>query len=109
MKSEKRPMAITIACLLMAVGLIPALFIVFSEEAANVGRWYPPFMAFTVVGGFVCLVYMWMMKKIGVYLYVGMFAVAQTVILSMGFFNIASMIPSLILIAVGFMNIKKMD
>ena len=109
MKSEKRPLAITIACLIMALGLIPSLFIVFSEDAANIGRWYPPFMAFTVVGGFVCLIYMWMMKKIGIYLYVGMFIVAQAIMLSMGFFDIASMIPSLILITVGFINIKKMD
>lgn len=106
---EKRPVVITVICILGFIGAAVTIPMIFSDIAKAIGAWYPPYLAFTTVIGLACMVGLWMMKKWGIIVYAGFFAVNQVVLLTMGVWNVLSLIIPAIVIVIGLLQFSKMD
>lgn len=108
-EKAKRPIAITIICVLGLLGAVISVPLIFSSVARGIGAWYPPSLALCSVIGLACMVGLWMMRKWAVFLYTGMVAVNQVVLLAMGVWNPLALALPLIVVAVAFMNLSKMS
>jgi hypothetical protein len=103
-----RPVAITVVCLLGFVGAAGAIWILASGIARQVGAWYPPFLAFSSIGGAVSFVGLWMMRRWGVILYSGLTLLSQVVLLLAGRWNLLAVALPGIVIAIGFGYFSRM-
>jgi len=108
-EKAKRPIAITVICVIGFIGAALAVPLVFSATARGIGAWYPPYLALCSVVGFACMVGLWMMRKWAVFLYTGMTAVNQVILLAMGVWNPLALVLPLIVVVVSFMNLSKMS
>ena len=104
-----RPVAITVICILGFIGVAVSLPLIFSATAAGIGSWYPPFLGLSTVGGLICMIGLWKMKKWAVFLYTALVVVCQIVLLSMGLWSAFSFLVPLIIIAIGFAYLSKMS
>jgi hypothetical protein len=106
----ERPTVITVICVLMGIGAVlglPAVFL--AGSMVKFPGWYMPFVLVSAVVGLVCMVGLWKMKKWGVFLYTGMFAVGQVVMLVGGLWGVGGLIIPVIVIAVMFSQLSKMS
>jgi hypothetical protein len=106
-QAPQRPTAITVICVLMALGtvaVIPALFV----AGSMLPGWYTPFLLASSVVGIACMIGLWTMKKWAVYVYTAMTLVGQIVMLSTGLWTPMSIIVPAIVIAIMFANLGKM-
>ena len=106
--SNSRPVIITVLCVVMVVGAVISIPIIFSQIARNIGAWYPPLVAFSVVVGLVCMIGIWKMRKWGVYAYTAFFVVNQVVLLATGLWSISALAIPGIFIAIMFSQVSKM-
>ncbi len=106
---KKRPNAITIICLIGFLGAAISVPVIFSEVAAMIGAWYPPYVAFSVIVSFASMVGLWLMKKWSVIVYTALFVLNQIVLLVMGLWSVGALVIPAIVIAIGFANYSKMD
>jgi hypothetical protein len=105
---QQRPIAITIVCVIGFLGLIPAVWVTFSEAARNVGPWYPPFMGVSMMVGLASFAGLWMMRRWALYLYTGFGAVVQAILLATGLWQpLAALLP-LIIVGIGFAYFSRM-
>lgn len=107
--ANKRPLAITIICVLGFVGTLAILPILFSGLASQIGAWYPPFLVFASVVGFTCMVGLWKMKKWAVYIYTGMVILNQLIMVLMEVWTISALIAPVIVIAIAVYYLDRMD
>jgi hypothetical protein len=103
-----RPVAITILCVVSALGAVAAIVMVFTEAARAIGAWYPPCLALSAVIGAACTVGFWLMRRWALYLYTAMFVVNQIVLFAMGLWSISVLILPVIVIAIGFAYFSRM-
>ena len=106
-QAHQRPTAITVICILMALGavaVIPALFV----AGAVLPGWYTPFLLASSAVGLACMVGLWTMRKWAVYVYTAMTLVGQVVLLATGLWAPMSIIVPAIVIAIMFANVGKM-
>ncbi len=108
-EKAKRPIAITIICVLGLIGAVVSVPLIFSSVARSIGAWYPPYLALCSVIGLACMVGLWMMKKWAVFLYTGLLVINQVVLLAMGVWNPLALVVPLIVVVVAFMNLSKMS
>lgn len=108
-EKAKRPIAITIICVVGFIGAALAIPLIFSPTARGIGAWYPPYLAFCSVVGLACMVGLWLMRKWAVFLYTGLTAVNQVVLLAMGVWNPLALALPLIVVVVAFINLSKMS
>ena len=108
-QKKKRPIAITIICILGFLGVAFSIPILFSGAAGRIGDWYPPYAGFCAVIGLVCMVGLWLMKKWAACTYAGFVALNQIVLLSMGVWKPNVLIIPAIVIGVTMAYIKEMD
>jgi len=106
--ASARPTAITVVCVIGFIGALLAVPLVFTDIARKTGPWYPPYLAFGALVGFVCMVGLWKMRKWAVFTYTGLAALNQIVLLTMGLWNIFSLLIPGIVIAIGFTCLSKM-
>lgn len=106
---KRRPVAITIICILGFIGAALAIPLIFSDMARSIGTWYPLYLAFSVVIGLACMIGLWMMKKWSIIVYTAFFVVNQVVLLTKGLWDIFTLLIPAIVIAVGFSQFAKMD
>lgn len=106
---KKRPTIITIICVLCFLGAFVAIPMVVSPAAAQVGSWYPPYLAFSAIVGFICMVKLWKMKKLGAYGYATFVAINQIFLLIMGIWNISALIAPAVVAGIALAYVKKMD
>jgi hypothetical protein len=104
----RRPVPITLICILSAIGALIAIPLIFTEAARSIGTWYPPYLAFGAVLGLVCTVGLWLMRRWAVYLYTALMVLNQIVLLSMGVWNILALAIPLIVIIIGFSYLSRM-
>ena len=104
----KRPLPITILCILGFIGALLVIPVVFSPVAQQVGAWYPPYLGATALIGFISLVGLWFMKKWGAYSYIGLTAVNQIVLGSMGVWNVMVLLIPLIIVVLSLVYLSKM-
>lgn len=106
--SVSRPTAITVICVIGFIGGLVTIPMIFTDVARNIGAWYPPFLAFSAVVGFVCMVGLWKMRRWAVFVYSGFVAFNQIVLLAMGVWNVLALLIPGIVIAIGFTHLSKM-
>jgi hypothetical protein len=106
---KKRPIAITVICILGFIGAALAIPMIFSSASRSIGAWYPPYLALNTTIGLVCMIGLWKMKKWSIILYTAFAAVNQVVLLAMGVWNVLALPILVIVIAVGFSQFSKMD
>jgi len=83
--TNKRPGIITAICILGFVGAAFTIPMIFSDIAKSIGTWYPPYLAFSVVFGLVCMIGLWMMKKWSIIAYTVFAAINQVSLIAIGF------------------------
>lgn len=105
---KKRPVIITVICIVGFIGAAFAIPLVFSPVASSIGAWYPPYLAFTSIVGLTCLIGLWKMKKWGIIGYSALTAVNQLVLLAMGVWSILALLIPGIVIAISFSHFSKM-
>jgi len=108
-EKKKRPVAITVICILGFLAVAISIPVIFSDYAADVGDWYQPFALCNVLIVLAAMVGLWKMKRWAVYTYTGVVAVSQIVLLSMEVWAPMSLIVPAMVIATAFAHIGKMD
>jgi hypothetical protein len=103
-----RPTAITVICIIGFIGGLFTIPLVFTDIARNIGAWYPPYLAFSAVVGFVCMVGLWKMRRWAVFTYTGFFILNQLVMLMMGVWNVFALLLPGIVIVIAFTYLSKM-
>jgi hypothetical protein len=107
--TNKRPVMITAICVIGFIGALATIPFVFSDLSKQIGAWYPPYLAFSAVVGFVCMIGLWMMKKWGFIVYTAFCGVNQVVLLAFGIWNIFALIIPGIVIAIAFSKYNLME
>ncbi len=107
--AKKRPKIITAVCALLLIGAIFTIPIMFSDIAKSIGPWYPPYLGFCSIIGFISLVGLCKMKKWGIIVYTAMTAINQIVLIVTGQWNILGLILPGIVILAGFSKFNEMD
>ena len=79
---------ITGACAIGVFGAVMTVPIVFSDGALVIGGWYGPYLAGSAIASTVCMIGLWKMRRWGLYLYAGVVATNQVVMLSMDLWHI---------------------
>lgn len=106
---KKRPVAITVICILGFIGVAVAVPLAFSGMARIIGDWYPPYLLLSAGVGLACMIGLWKMKKWGAYTYTAVFFINQTVLLSMDVWSPRSAILPLIVVGIALSHLKNMD
>jgi hypothetical protein len=109
LEKNKRPIAITVICVLGAIGAILSIPAIFSGIGGYVGEWYPPYLLVNAIIGIVCMVGFWKMKKWAAYMYAGFSILNQIILLSAGLWSIQSLILPAIVVAIALSHLKNMD
>ncbi len=104
----KRPIAMTAICVLSGIGILFTLPLIFSEAAASISAWYPPFLALSSAAGAACTVGFWLMRRWAVYLYTGVLCLTQIVLLAMGAWSIVALLIPLAVVIIGFIYLPRM-
>ena len=107
-QTTKRPVAITVICILGFIGAALSIPLVFSDLASSVGSWYPPYLGFTALAGLFCMLGLWHMRKWAVFAYTALVLLNQVVLISMGVWNVFAILIPGIVIGIAFANLSKM-
>ena len=105
---SRRPIAMTAISVVSGLGILFTIPLIFSEAAASIGAWYPPFLAASAAVGAACTVGFWLMRRWAVYLYTGVLCLSQIVLLAMGAWNIVALLIPLAVVMIGFMYLPHM-
>lgn len=107
-EKPKRPISITVICIIGFIGALYSVPLVFSSLATQVGSWYPPYLALSTVIGLTCLIGLWLMKKWSAYLYTAFVALNQIILIAMGVWNIMALLIPLVVVYFALTNVSKM-
>lgn len=105
---KNRPPAITFACTAAFVWASLSIPLIFFSSSKAIGTWYPPYLVFTVIVSYASALGIWLMKKWGVYTYVGFNLINQIVLISMGMWSLFSILIPAIVIGVAYTHLKNM-
>jgi hypothetical protein len=108
-EAVKRPVLITVICVIGFLGAAVTVPVLFSDPAKNIGAWYPPFLALSALIGLACMIGMWLMKKWGVLGYAGFVLINQVVMLVMNLWTLPALIIPLVIVALAFTQFQKME
>ena len=106
---SRRPIAMTAISVVSGLGILFTIPLIFSEAAASIGAWYPPFLAASAAVGAACTVGFWLMRRWAVYLYTGVLCLSQIVLLAMGAWNIVALLIPLAVVIIGFIYLPHME
>ncbi|MEM7705660.1 MAG: hypothetical protein AAF358_08920 [Pseudomonadota bacterium] len=108
-EKPKRPLSISIVCVLALLGAVFSFPAVFSEFSRSVGSWFPPYLVISSLIGAACFVGLWFMKKWAVYTYIGYIAFSNIALFLLEFWvPFAEIIPCIVII-VALSHIPKMS
>lgn len=108
-EKAKRPTSITVICVIGFLGALVAVSSIFSPASQQIGSWYAPYLGFSTVVGFVCMVGLWRMKKWAAYAYTGFAAFNQMVLLAMGLWNVFALLIPAVFIFFALRQVPKMS
>jgi hypothetical protein len=100
MASGQRPVAITVICVLSAIGIVLSIPVLFTDVAWQIAAWYPIYIGISAIIGAVCTYGLWTMKKWALYLYTALFVLNQIILLMLGVWSIIALIIPLIVVAI---------
>ena len=104
----KRPVIITVLCIMAFLGLIGGVFLVFMDISRSIGAWYPPYLAVCIILGLICFIGLWKMKKWSAIAYAIFVAINQVIMAVVGIWSIGALIMPLIVVVIMFWNYKYM-
>ncbi|RYD53191.1 MAG: hypothetical protein EOP52_03365 [Sphingobacteriales bacterium] len=79
----QRPTAITVICIIGAIGLVLSLFALTVDfSVLGLGAWYKPYLIISILIGAASMWGLWTMQKWGAYLYAAMFVIGQVISIS---------------------------
>jgi len=107
--SKKRPVIVTIICIISFIGTLQVIPLVISESAQQIGKWYPPYMGLSAIIGLISIIGIWKMKRWAVYLYTTMVVINQITGVVMDLWNIMTILFPGIAILAAFYHLKKMN
>ena len=105
---HKRPIAITIICIIGFIGAALTLPLFFSDVMRTLPSWYPALLGVSAVIGLACMIGLWMMQKWAVYTYTAFTAIGQVILIATGLWNPWTLIVPAIIIAVMFGYLSRM-
>jgi|ERR1043166_4661226 hypothetical protein len=105
---HKRPVAITIICIIGFIGAALTVPLIFSQTARSIGPWYPPLLAVSAVIGLACMIGLWMMRRWAVYTYTAFAAINQVIMIATGIWNPVALIIPAIIIVIMFVYLGRM-
>lgn len=106
--TAKRPIAVTVICVINWIGAAFTVPLVFSDAAGAIGPWYPPFLAASALIGAVCTFGLWMMRKWGAYGYFALTAVSQVILAMSGLWSLPALVLPAIVIVVMLLYLSRM-
>jgi hypothetical protein len=106
--AAQRPAAITGICVVGLLGLVALVALSAMGGLDNTPGWYPPFLVVSTVIGLTAMVGLFLMRKWGFFLYCGLFALNQVVMLATGYWAVQSAIVPLIVIIIASRHLAKM-
>ena len=108
-EQNKRPLALTIVCLLGLIGPFVTAALMFSPEVQQVGVWYPPYLGFAAIITLTCMIGLWMMRKWAAYTYTGFVVLSQVLLLTMGLWNLTTLLVPALVVFIALMYVSKMS
>ena len=109
----KRPSSITLISVLEIVGGFDLLYFILSPGAQNFlqdhGVWETIFFAFSGIILIGCGVGLWLMKKWAVYAFIAYAIITQVYLISVGRWNIFSLLIPVIPVYIGYRHLSKMS
>src|SRR5690554_4114729 len=108
-QGDKRPTAITVICVIGIIGSLFTIPLFFTDIAAQVGDWYPPYLGFSTLIGFICMIGLWKMKKWAAYTYTGFVALNQIVLILTGTWSLMALLIPTIVVGIALSHLNKMD
>jgi hypothetical protein len=105
---QKRPSSLTFICIGILIGAIFAGQSAFSPISRQIASWYPTYLGFSAVGGLVCTIGLWSMRKWAVYAFIGLILVNLIVLFIFGNFNVVALMIGIIVIYVVSRHLPKM-
>src|SRR5262249_5340152 len=105
---HKRPIAITIICIIGFIGVVFTVPLLFMDVIRTLPSWYPVLLAVSAVIGLACMIGLWMMQKWAVYTYTGFAAINQVILIATGLWTPVTLIVPAIIIAVMFGYLSRM-
>jgi len=104
----KRPIAITIVCIIGFIGVLFSIPLMISNVAASIGLWFQIHLGLSVIIGLICFIGMWRMKKIAVYAYAVFVILNQLILLSSGNWNLAGILIPALVVGITLYYVKAM-
>lgn len=92
MENVRRPVAITIVCIIGFIGALVSVALILSGVAKSIGAWYTIYLAFASIIGLVCFVGFWKMRRIAVFIYASFVGLNQIIMLSTGIWSIGALL-----------------
>jgi hypothetical protein len=105
---HKRPIAITIICIIGFIGAALTLPAFFMEVMHSLPPWYPYLPGVSAVIGLACMIGLWMMRKWAVYTYTAFAAINQVILIATNLWNPLALVLPAIVIAVMFIYLSRM-
>jgi hypothetical protein len=97
--ADKRPIAITVVCVICIIGAVFSVPLLFSDVAAAIGPWYPPLLGVSALIGLACAAGLWMMRKWAVYTYTALFLTNQVILATTGLWSLrALLLPGIVVV-----------
>ncbi|TRX47049.1 hypothetical protein FNH22_30605 [Fulvivirga sp. M361] len=105
-KILKRPIAITIICILGFIGVGLSIPMIFSEIAKQIGSWFGPYAGFVTIANLICMIGLWRTKKWGLYAYSVLVSINQIVLITKGQWNILILFVHVIIILIASYHLQ---
>ena len=106
--ADKRPIAITVMCIISWIGAAFAVSLLFSDAVWAIAPWYPPLLGVGVLIGFLCTIGLWMMRTWAVYTYIAFCAINQVILAMTGLGSLRALLLPAIVIVVMLIYLPRM-
>ena len=106
---RKRPLLISIVCILGFIWIVFSLPAVFSPTVKKLGDWYPALFGFIVAASFISYIGVWHMKRWGCSLFIITFFIKEIILIITEDVSASGIIFSLFFICTMVAYFKRMD
>ena len=106
---RKRPLLITIICIIGFIWIVFSLPAVFSPLVKKLGDWYPALFGLIVASSFIAYIGVWNMKRWGCSLFIITFFIKEILLVLINDINYVGIVVSVFIISVMVAFYKRMD
>lgn len=106
---RKRPVLITVVCIIGFIWIVFSLPAVFSPSVKKLGDWYPALFGLIVASSFIAYIGVWHMKRWGASLFIITFFIKEILLILINDVNYVGIVLSVFFISVMMGYYKRMD